>query len=139
MPTVAVVGASPRPERYSNRAVRRYLDAGWTVWPVHPAGHAVHGQPGHRSLAELPGRPDVITMYLNPRAAMDLRDDIERCAPRYLWLNPGADGDPIASAARERGLTVIETCNLVALGRGDPLAVAEEWLREHGPGRGRAG
>ena len=126
MPSVAIVGASAKPERASYLAVERYAAAGWTVWPVHPSVLAVAGHETYRDLAELPGRPDIITMYLNPTAGAELLDAIEALAPSYLWLNPGADGDPIASAARARGLKVVEACNLVALSRGDPLAVAAE-------------
>lgn len=130
--TVAVVGASAKPERYSHMAVLRYREAGWTVWPVHPSGIAVAGLETYRSLGQLPGRPTVITMYLNPGSALELLDDIVAAQPEYLWLNPGADGEPIASAARERGLKVVETCNLVALGRGDPLRIAAELTADQG-------
>lgn len=121
MPTVAIVGASNKPERYSHQAVLKYRDRGYTVWPVHPAGGHIAGLVVHRSLAELPGRPDIICMYLNPTAGLELLDQIVACAPQVLWLNPGADGEPLASAARARGLKVVEACTLVALGYGDPL------------------
>ena len=121
MPTVAIVGASPNPERYSHQAVLRFLARGYTVWPVHPAGHSVAGQPGFKTLGELPGRPDIVCMYVNPQAGLTLLDAIVTAKPQVLWLNPGADGEPLASAARARGLTVVEACSLVALGYGDPL------------------
>lgn len=125
-PSVAVVGASSNPSRPSHQAVEGYAAAGWTVWPVHPSGQAVAGHTCYRSLSELPGRPLVVTMYLNPTAGAALLDEIEAAGPDFLWLNPGADGEPIASAARARGLAVVEACNLVALSRGDPLRVASE-------------
>jgi predicted CoA-binding protein len=122
MPTVAIVGASLNPERYSHQAVLRFLERGYTVWPVHPAGHRVAGQPGFTSLGALPSRPDIVCMYVNPRTGLGMLDDIAAARPQVLWLNPGADGEPLASAARARGLTVVEACSLVALGYGDPLA-----------------
>jgi predicted CoA-binding protein len=121
MPTVAIVGASPKPERYSHQAVLKYRERGYTVWPVHPAGGVIAGLPVHRTLADLPGRPDIICMYLNPKAGLELLDQIVACAPQVLWLNPGADGEPLAGAARARGLKVVEACTLVVLGYGDPL------------------
>lgn len=125
---VVVVGASPKPERVSNLAVVRYQAAGWRVTPVHPAGHVVDGLTAVTDLSHVEGPVDVVTMYLNPQAAVALLPAISHLKPTYLWLNPGADGEPIASAARAAGLTVIEACNLVALSRGNPLAVAEEIL-----------
>ena len=83
-----------------------------------------------RGAADLPGRPALITVYLNPAAAMDLLDDIAAAGPEWLFLNPGADGEPMASAARDRGLQVVEACTLVALMGGDLPAFAKRVLSE---------
>ncbi len=125
MPTVAIVGASPKPERYSHTAVLKYRERGWTVWPINPAKQTVDGIPAYASLAELPGKPDIVCMYVNPKAGAEMLDQIVAAAPRILWLNPGADGEPLSSAAKARGLRVVESCTLVALGYGDPLEVAD--------------
>ena len=121
MPTVAIVGASPKPERYSHHAVVKFRARGYTVWPVNPAGLAVDGLPAYRDLAALPGRPDIVCMYVNATTGLSMLEQLVACQPQVLWLNPGADGEPLASAARARGLKVVEACSLVALGYGDPL------------------
>lgn len=121
MPTVAIVGASNKPERYSHQAVLKYRERGYTVWPVHPVGGVIAGLPAFTDLAHLPGRPDIVCMYVNPDAGLEMLEQIVACAPQILWLNPGADGEPLASAARARGLKVVEACTLVVLGYGDPL------------------
>jgi predicted CoA-binding protein len=122
MPTVAIVGASNKPERYSHQALLRYQQRGYTVWPVHPAGGVIAGLPVFRDLTALPGRPDIVCMYVNPTAGLAMLDQIVACQPQVLWLNPGADGEPLVSAARARGVKVVEACTLVVLGYGDPLA-----------------
>ena len=127
-PAVAIVGASAKPHRVSHQCTAAYLEAGWTVWPVHPSGRPVHGLETLPDVRSLPGRPDIISMYLNPRSALALLDDLVAAAPEWLWLNPGADGPPMAPAARERGLQVVEACNLVALSMGDPRDAARRAL-----------
>ncbi len=122
--SVAIVGASTNPERYSHQAVLRYLAKGWTVWPVHPSGLAVAGQACFRTLSDLPGRPDIVCMYVAPATGLGMLDAIVAVKPQVLWLNPGADGEPLVSAARARGLHVTEGCTLVVLGHGDPLTFA---------------
>ncbi len=122
MPTVAIVGASPKPDRYSHQAVLKFRERGYTVFPVNPAGQQVDGLTAYRSLAEVPGSLDIVCMYVNPTTGVGMLDEIVAKKPRVLWLNPGADGEPLASAARAKGLNVVEACSLVALGYGDPLA-----------------
>ena len=126
MPAVAIVGASPKPEAYSHQAVVRYRARGWTVWPIHPSAAEVDGLPVRRSLAELPGRPDIVCLYVNPGIGLALLDAIVAAQPELLWLNPGADGAELAAAARARGLRVVEACTLVVLAQGDPLALMRQ-------------
>ena len=121
MPSIAIVGASANPERYSHKAVVDYAARGWQVWPVHPSGIPVAGHATLRTLADLPGQPDIVCFYVNPATGLDLLDAVVACKPQILWLNPGADGPEIAEPARTRGLRVVEACALVALRLGDPL------------------
>jgi predicted CoA-binding protein len=123
MPTVAIVGASPDPAKYSHQACLRFAQRGYSVWPIHPSATEVAGLRVFASLADLPGRPDIVCMYVNPQRGLDLLEAIVAAAPTMLWLNPGADGEPLASAARARGLRVVEACSLVVLAQGDPLVV----------------
>lgn len=124
MPTVAVIGASEDPAKYAYLAVERFAARGYKVWPVHPSGRPVAGHACVTGLGQLPGRPDVVTMYVNARIGAGLAADIAKTKPRLVILNPGADGEPVASALRSRGLHVIEACSLVLLAQGDPLDLA---------------
>lgn len=124
MPTVAIVGASEDPAKYSYQAVLRFAARGYTVWPVHPSSQPVAGKRCFPSLPSLPGKPDLVTMYVNPRIGAGLADAIAAAKPALVILNPGADGEPVASALRSRGVKVVEACSLVLLAQGDPLEIA---------------
>lgn len=124
MPSVAVIGASEDPAKYAYLAVQRFAGRGYTVWPVHPSGQPVAGHRCFSGLGQLPGKPDVISMYVNPRIGSGLAEVIAAAKPRLVILNPGADGEPVASALRSRGVHVIEACTLVLLAQGDPLELA---------------
>jgi predicted CoA-binding protein len=121
MPTAAVIGASHNPDRYSHQAVLRLAARGYTVWPVHPSGVAVAGHACFRSLAELPGRPDLVTLYVNPSIGQGMAAALVAAAPRLVILNPGADGAELRQALEKGGLRVLEACTLVLLAQGDPL------------------
>jgi predicted CoA-binding protein len=129
MPTVTIIGASPKPDRISHQAVERYLAAGWTVQPVNPTGDTVAGIQAWKRLEDVPGSPDIICLYVNPQIGVTLVDVIAAKQPKLVWLNPGADGEPVASALRARGLTVVEACTLVVLRQGDPLVLGVRGAR----------
>ena len=122
MPTAAIIGASTNPERYSHQAVLRLAARGYTVWPVHPSGQAVAGHACFRTLAELPAKPDLITVYVNPQLGLGMVAEIAAAAPRLIILNPGADGSDLRLALEAQGLHVLEACTLVLLAQGDPLS-----------------
>ena len=69
--TVVVIGASPNPERYANKAVRALLDHGHDVMPVHPAVRDVQGVPVVASLEEVGAEVDTVTLYVNAARARE--------------------------------------------------------------------
>jgi len=116
---VAILGASPKPERYANKAMQRLLEYGHEVELVNPAYDRIDGYPVRKSLAELKGDGiDTVTVYLNPHrvtveglALMGLR-------PRRVIFNPGAENRMLQSALAQEGIEVVEGCTLVMLQTG---------------------
>ena len=66
MSVVAVVGASRKPERYSNRTLQMLASHGHSPVPVSKTGHAILGYTGYASLTAVPGPIDTVTVYLSP-------------------------------------------------------------------------
>lgn len=126
---IVVLGASTKPDRPSHIAVVRWAAAGHPVWPVHPSGLAVAGHQTYRSLQDLPGRPELVTMYVNPQAGMGMVDEVVATGATKVWLNPGAGSAELEQAFRNSGLEVVQACNLVALTQGDPLADWQRWAK----------
>jgi predicted CoA-binding protein len=119
--TAIVLGASAKPERYSNMAVARFLAAGWNTIPVHPAGGNLYDQPVRKHLSECPPQPTVVSVYLGPKYFPAEIPAIADLKPDWVWLNPGAD-----DAATAAGLRIAQVCSLVMLGHPDPLTVLSE-------------
>ena len=112
---VAVLGASPKPERYSNEAVRLLARFDYRPIPVNPAFEEIEGLPCFANLAAIGEPLDTVTLYLGPARSTPLIDEIVAAHPRRLIMNPGAENETLAEAARAAGIEVVEGCTLVML------------------------
>jgi predicted CoA-binding protein len=116
--TVAVVGASRKPERYSNRALRMLASHGHLPIPVSKLGHAILGHTGYASLTAVPGPIDTVTVYLSPEKQPPVIQDILAVQPRRVIFNPGAENPEAVAALVRHGIEVVEACTLVLLATG---------------------
>jgi predicted CoA-binding protein len=115
---VAVLGASPNPERYSNQAIRLLAQFDYRPIPVNPAFEEIEGLACFPNLAQIGSPLDTVTIYLNPMRSTPLIDEIVAANPRRIIMNPGAENEAIAEAASSAGIEVVEACTLVMLRTG---------------------
>ena len=66
--------------------------------------------------SSLPGRPDVISVYLPPPVLLGVLPAIAARGCDELWLNPGTDSPEVAAEAERLGLPAIRACSIVGLG-----------------------
>ncbi len=115
---VAVVGASAKAWRYSNRAVRMLRAHGHTPLPVSPAGREIEGLAGYRSIRDVEGGIDTVTVYVSPERQASIVEDLLAVKPRRVIFNPGAENPDAYAALSGRGIEVVEACTLVLLSTG---------------------
>lgn len=116
--TVVVLGASDKPERYSNRAVRLLQQHGYTVIPVHPALATVEGLAVLPDLHAVSGVVDTLTVYVSPGIGATLLREMLALKPRRVVFNPGSEAPALFPALRTAGIEVVENCTLVMLNLG---------------------
>jgi uncharacterized protein len=115
---VAVIGASPKPDRYAFRAMQLLAEHGHRAIPINPAFDEILGEKCYRSIVDVPDKIDTVTLYLSEARSDPLIDEIIEAKPRRIIMNPGAENDALAEKARARGIEVVEDCTLVMLGSG---------------------
>jgi predicted CoA-binding protein len=115
---VAVLGASPKPDRYSNQAVRLLASFDYRPIPVNPACDEIEGLPCFPNLAAIGEPVHTITLYLGPARSTPLIDEIVAAKPQRIILNPGAENEELAASASGAGIEVVEGCTLVMLRTG---------------------
>lgn len=113
-----VVGASLKPERYSNMAVKRLLQH---QHPVIAFGNE-EGKIGETSIiTEFPSREeniDTVTLYLNPKRQEAYYDAILGLKPKRIIFNPGTENPILEQLAQQQGIATQEACTLVLLSVG---------------------
>ncbi len=115
---VAVLGASPKPERYSNQAVRLLARFDYRPIPVNPAFEEIEGVPCFSTLGEIKEPIHTVTLYMRAERSTPLIDQIVAAQPKRIIMNPGAENDALSEAASSAGIEVVEGCTLVMLRTG---------------------
>ncbi|WP_374293624.1 CoA-binding protein [Sphingomonas sp.] len=107
--TIAMVGASDRPDRPSYGVMKRLQDHGYRVIPVNPqiTGEHVHGEFVFRELAQLGDPIDIVDIFRRPQAAGDAVDEAIAVGAKAVWLQLGVINEEAAARAEAAGLKVV--------------------------------
>ena len=105
---IAVVGASPNPERASNRVLQFLIGQGYDVVAVNPghAGGEIHGAPVVASLAEA-APLDMADIFRNSEDAGGVVDEATALGAKSVWLQLGVINQPAAQRASDAGISVV--------------------------------
>jgi predicted CoA-binding protein len=119
---VAVIGASNDRRKFGNRAVRAFIQQGYTVVPVNPREHEVEGLKAYASVLDFPGPIDMASFYVPPEVGQQVIEEVARKQIPEVWLNPGAESDELVAMARSLSIKPIVACSVVAVGQ-NPYAL----------------
>lgn len=107
--TIALVGASPRPERPSHGVMRYLLGAGYRVIPVRPRDcDEILGVPCVTSLAEIEEPIDLVDVFRRPEYTPEVARDAVAVGAKALWLQLGIVSSEARAIAEEAGVDYVE-------------------------------
>jgi predicted CoA-binding protein len=115
MSTVAVLGATPKPERFANKAIKLLRQHGHDVIPVHPKLSEVEGLDVAPSLSAITDKVDTLTLYVGPARLEPMIDEIIALKPGRVIFNPGTETPSVQAALDEAGIPWQEDCTLILL------------------------
>ena len=105
--TIAIVGASNKPDRPVHGVMKMLLDAGYRVIPVNPNEGSVLGQTAYPSLADIPEPVDIVNVFRRAEATPPIAEAAVSVGAGVLWLQLGIASPEAERIARAGGLQVI--------------------------------
>ena len=116
--TVVVLGANPKPERYSNRAIRSLVEHGHRVIPIHPLLQEIEGLPAAPTLSQIKEKVNTLTLYVSADRGKQFLKDIIELKPDRVIMNPGTESNVMEEELIANGIPVQKACTLVLLRTG---------------------
>lgn len=106
--TVAIVGASPNPNRASHD-IWTYLKSAseYELYLVNPTVNEIEGTPVYPSLAELPVVPDLVDVFRRREHLPEVLADTVAVGAKVLWLQVGLWDEQVARDGAAAGLQIV--------------------------------
>jgi predicted CoA-binding protein len=107
--TIALIGASDRPDRPSYGVMAALQAHGYRVLPVNPqiTGEHVHGEYVWRSLDQIGEPIDMVDIFRNAAAAGEAVDEAIAAGAKSVWMQLGVVNEEAAARAEAAGLKVV--------------------------------
>ncbi len=118
--TIALVGASDRPDRASHGVMKALQAHGYRVIPVNPqiTGEHVLGEFVWRELSQIGVPIDIVDIFRRPQAAGEAVDQAIAIGAKAVWLQLGIVNEEAAARAEAAGLKVVmDRCIKIELRR----------------------
>ena len=118
--TIAMIGASDRPDRPSYGVMAKLQAHGYRVIPVNPqiTGEHVHGEFVFRDLSQLGDPIDIVDIFRNSAAAGEAVDQAIAAGAKAVWMQLGVVNEEAAARAEAAGMqVVIDRCPAIDIPR----------------------
>ena len=118
--TIALIGASDRPDRPSYGVMKFLQDHGYRVIPVNPqiTGEHVHGEYVWRELSQIGVPIDMVDIFRRSEAAGEAVDEAIAAGAKAVWMQLGVINEDAAAGAEAAGLKVVmDRCPKIEISR----------------------
>ena len=127
--TIAMIGASDRPDRPSWGVMRFLQDHGYRVLPINPqiSGEHVLGEFVWTELAQIGVPIDIVEIFRRSEAAAEAVEQAIFVGAKAVWMQIGVINEEAAAKAEAAGLQVVmDRCPKIEIPRlGVPRIAAE--------------
>jgi hypothetical protein len=111
----AVVGATPKKNRFGYKIVKKLKENNYNIFPVNPKFEEIAGLKCYDNLSSIEQKIDVVDMVVNPKQGIKIMEEIKKLKIKYVWLQPGTRSDEIRDFAAQNNIKLIENCIYASL------------------------
>ena len=118
--TIALVGASDRPDRASYGVMKFLQDHGYRVFPFNPriTGEHVHGEFIWRELSQIGEPIDIVDIFMRSENVGPIVDEAIAVGAKAIWMQLGVIDEAAAAKAEAAGLKVVmDHCPKIEIAR----------------------
>ena len=105
---IALVGASPKPERPSNSVMRYLLAEGYRVIPVRPHRTEILGIPCVDSVTDIEEPVDLVDVFRRAEFCPEVAEQAAAAGAKALWLQLGIVSPESRAIAERAGMDYVE-------------------------------
>jgi len=123
-PTVAIVGLSRNPEKYSYKVAMYLKENGFKIVPVNPNAKEILNENSYESLLKIPlelqKEIEIIDVFRPPEAVLEVVEEAVKLKEKndnlkVFWMQPGAVNEKAKEIAEKAGFKVIAGACIMAV------------------------
>lgn len=106
--TIAVVGASPNPDRPSHYISKYLMSQGYTVIPVNPGHDELFGQTCYPRVRDIPDSYtiDIVDIFRRSDKVVPIVEDATEKGAGFIWMQDGVINPEAKKLAEDAGIPV---------------------------------
>lgn len=105
--TVAVVGASDKPDRPSHIVARYLQGKGYRVIPVNPLIIEILGEKAYKSVSDIPVKVDLVDVFRKSADVPPVALEAIRAGARFFWMQEGVANEEASRLLADAGIAVV--------------------------------
>lgn len=104
---IAVVGASPNPDRTSNQVLTYLKKHGYRVFPINPNAAEISGQKCYPSLESVPENIEIVDIFRRSEECVPIVEAAIKIRAKVIWMQEGVVNREAEALGVNAGLTVV--------------------------------
>jgi predicted CoA-binding protein len=118
--TIALIGASAKPERDSYKVMAFLINEGYQVFPINPllAGKKIMDQEVYACLGDVPSSIDMLDVFRQSKYLYDIVVEAKKANITTIWTQLGVTDPKAELLARDSGITmIVDRCPAIEIPR----------------------